>query len=762
MKINRLFLISAVLIISFFTIISSAHNTFFIQKSQLHSDTYSTNLLKKTYYFSQPIIQQVSIENKTYSSVTMDGLSNMDDPGSPLLPSKGSFLLLPPNKKIVDISIVSSQPKIFSLNHPVLPGEHPIHINSETKPIPPTPNQTIYQESSSYPSSLYSKIGTYNIRGYPILILRLHPIQYHPLENTISYHQKLIINITFESQTFSQSMLRNKNTDLNYVKEKIDNPSTVQAWIQPLKTINTLSDELFDLLILTIDEFEEEFTELKQFHESNGLKTQIHTLTDIKPLNPKSVSADDIRSYIKSQYLESGIEYVLLGGDTQHIPAKMLYVHGMDEGKNPMETIMPADFFYGCLDGPFNFDEDSLEGEPTDGENGKDIDLFAEVFIGRAAGDTKEDIQRFISKTITYHSTSSVNESTEKILMAGEYLGDYGIASWGGNYLDLLLNESTADDYNTVGIPNDEYDIIKLYDRDLQNKYWSPEMLLNLINENVHIINHDGHSYYGYNMRLTNDAVQYMENSFPFFVYSIGCMAGGFDNPEGYDCFAEHVTVKSDHGAFAALMNARYGFFWSYSTDGDGTRYTREFWDAVFGENIPCISKAHQDSREDNVYLIDRSCMRWSYYGLNLFADPTIVFHLGKSPETPVLTGPNEIKVNENAVFEVKTNDEDSNQLLFLFDWDDGSTSGWIGPMNINETCSISHSWNESGTFEIKVKAKDETGLESPWAIQPIETPYNRQNHNILDFFNEFFPCFLNNLVNNIITHNHVSLFQNL
>ena len=743
MKINRSLLISAVLIISVFTIISPAHNTFFIQNFSLEFEKYSTDLLEKTYSFSQPIIKQISIENNTYSSITIDGLANVDDPGNPLLPSKGSYLLLPSNKKILDISITSSQATIVSLNHQVQPGERPIHINSETKPIPPTPNPTIYQEAKDYPSSLYSKIGIYNLRGYPILVLRLHPIQYHPLENTISYHQKLTIHITFESQNTHQSTLRNKNTDLTYVKDKIDNPTTVQSWIQSSKSTNILSNDLFDLLILTINDFKDEFTELEQFHESNGLKTQIHTLTDIKPLNPKSVTADDIRAYIKTQYLESGIEYVLLGGDTQHIPAKMLYVHGMDEGKNPMETIMPADFFYGCLDGPFNFDEDSLEGEPTDGANGEDIDLFAEVFIGRAAVDTIEDIKRFISKTIAYHKTSSTNPSIEKILMAGEYLGDYGIASWGGNYLDLLLNESSADDYTTVGIPNDEYEIIKLYDRDLSNHYWSPEILLNLINQNVHIINHDGHSYYGYNMRLTNDAVHYMENNLPFFVYSIGCMAGGFDNPEGYDCFAEHVTVKTDHGAFAALMNARYGFFWSYSTDGDGTRYTREFWDAVFGENIPCISKAHQDSREDNVYLIDRSCMRWSYYGLNLFADPTIVFHLGKSPETPVLTGPNEIKVDQNAVFEAKTNDADSNQVLFLFDWDDGSTSGWIGPMNTNETCMSTHSWNESGTFEVRVKAKDETGLESPWAIQSIETPYNRQNQFIFNLFQRMFSLFL-------------------
>jgi len=54
-------------------------------------------------------------------------------------------------------------------------------------------------------------------------------------------------------------------------------------------------------------------------------------------------------------------------------------------------------------------------------------------------------------------------------------------------------------------------------------------------------------------------------------------------------------------------MNARYGWFWAYSTDGDSQRFSREFWDAVFGENIPIISKANQDSKEDNLYLIQRS-----------------------------------------------------------------------------------------------------------------------------------------------------------
>ena len=141
---------------------------------------------------------------------------------------------------------------------------------------------------------------------------------------------------------------------------------------------------------------------------------------------------------------------------------------------------------------------------------------------------------------------------------------------------------------------------------------WPKEEIINRINNGVHLINHDGHAYYDYNMRMTNGDVNALTNDHKFcFVYSQGCMSGGFDNPEGGDCIAEYFTVKNTQGAFAGIWNARYGFFWSYSTDGDSQRYHRQFWDAVFGENIREIGRANHDSKEDNLFLIQRSCMRW-------------------------------------------------------------------------------------------------------------------------------------------------------
>jgi len=154
------------------------------------------------------------------------------------------------------------------------------------------------------------------------------------------------------------------------------------------------------------------------------------------------------------------------------------------------------------------------------------------------------------------------------------------------------------------------------------------------INEGEHIIQHDGHSSYTYNMRMVNDDVGTLTNTKYCFIYSNGCMSGGFDQD---DCIAEYFTAKEEHGAFAGIWNARYGWFWSYNTDGDSQRFVREFWDGVFGENIRSIGMANQDSREDNIYIINRSCIRWTYYELNLFGDPSVALRINNAPDKPAV-----------------------------------------------------------------------------------------------------------------------------
>lgn len=50
------------------------------------------------------------------------------------------------------------------------------------------------------------------------------------------------------------------------------------------------------------------------------------------------------------------------------------------------------------------------------------------------------------------------------------------------------------------------------------------------------------------------------------------------------------------------------------------------------------------------------------------------------------------------------------------WNWGDGSISQWLGPYAAGETASASHAWSEKGTYDIRIKVKDDAGQESAWS----------------------------------------------
>jgi hypothetical protein len=220
-------------------------------------------------------------------------------------------------------------------------------------------------------------------------------------------------------------------------------------------------------------------------------------------------------------------------------------------------------------------------------------------------------------------------------------------------------------------------------------------------------------------MKMINEDIFYLINSEPFFFYSQGCNAGGFDDPHDHDCIAEYLTVKTENAAFAGIMNARYGWGVIGGTDGGSQRYHREFWDAVFGENITEIGKANHDSKEDNIYRINQAVMRWCYYQLNLFGDPSLAFFTNENnppakPELP--TGSSSGKINIEYNFTSYSTDLDGDKIYYKWDFDDGTFSKWLGPFNSGEMTTITHTWSKKGVYKIKVKARDTHRAESHWS----------------------------------------------
>ena len=106
-------------------------------------------------------------------------------------------------------------------------------------------------------------------------------------------------------------------------------------------------------------------------------------------------------------------------------------------------------------------------------------------------------------------------------------------------------------------------------------------------------------------------------------------------------------------------------------------------------------------------------------------------------PNTP--TGPSSGKKLNNYTYSTNAIDPDDDQLYYFWDWGDNTTD-LCGPYNSGENCQCTHMYQENGTYEIRVKARDEKFQGSEWSDplsvsmpknKPINTPIIKflENH---------------------------------
>lgn len=77
------------------------------------------------------------------------------------------------------------------------------------------------------------------------------------------------------------------------------------------------------------------------------------------------------------------------------------------------------------------------------------------------------------------------------------------------------------------------------------------------------------------------------------------------------------------------------------------------------------------------------------------------------TPSTP--SGPTTGNVGESYTYTTSATDPDGDDISYGWDWDgDSITDEYSGFLSSGSTCTMTHSWSYPGTYNIKVKAKDE------------------------------------------------------
>jgi len=90
--------------------------------------------------------------------------------------------------------------------------------------------------------------------------------------------------------------------------------------------------------------------------------------------------------------------------------------------------------------------------------------------------------------------------------------------------------------------------------------------------------------------------------------------------------------------------------------------------------------------------------------------------YIPQQPEGPTGGLFDRVRVGHDYTYTTSTIDPDGDRVSYNWSWGDGTYSGWSVFVPSGVIVPKSHSWTETGTYEVKVKAKDIHELESDWS----------------------------------------------
>jgi hypothetical protein len=570
--------------------------------------------VSQTYKFDAPFIET----NVDCARVTLPGCGQLHRIGEPALPFRTARLVIPPGFAAGKaMALPSAEPVVLNGKwHVEFAGEPHSRPGRGKGDFAWGINRLIYGSDALYPPSPAELISVQRLAGYDIALVRVFPVRYRPASGQLLYSPEVQVQLDLVPASANAGppvCPPIPGQAVSRVREFVDNPALL-ALLAPPSAAGT-NGQALDYLLITSSNLASAFQPLLDWKLRQGLGVELATLEAIT----NSVQGRDvpemIRNYIRNTYRTHGISYVLLGGATSVVPCRYAFVQVDMPAK---DSYVPCDLYYGCLDGSWNASGDRHWGEPTDGENGGDVDLLAEVFVGRAPVTTVDQVKTFVEKTIRYETQGNTN-LTNALLMAA-YLGEFPTGPCHG-----------AEMFNPLLPILDGWQLSRLDDGTKRLPQWSTPEAVAALNRSPHIVLYNGHGSADILMRMRTTDLTRLTNESPFLACSVGCSAAEFDHSKFWpDSFGETLVNGSSHGAFAAILNARVGWFdpqypWKYSGE-----FQVKLFEQLLLRGHSRLGLANQQSKEELVGHVETAGVmtyRWCYYGITLLGDPHLPFH---------------------------------------------------------------------------------------------------------------------------------------
>jgi len=642
-------------------------------------------------------------EIQDHTTLELEGTNNIiTNYNNYLLPTRIETITFPQGTHIKSINCYPGNIQTEYLDKDLLITPEPVSLSYDLPQIKTMQSEPI-TINEWYTYTIGS--GIINQNRTVILKIELYPIQYNNKESLIHWAEKIDINIEYQIPESSNS---NSNT--------------------------------YDFVILSPSTFSDELEPLVAHKNERELKTKSVTLDEIYDETYFPVDGRDdpekIKYFIKNSIEQWGIHSVLLVGGYDLFPTRQsrIYVEYFDVDEPIISDLYYADIF--DADGNFeswDTNDNNIFGEFDWGASHStdEVDLYPDVYIGRLACVDISEVVTCVNKIITYESEKAFSKD------------------W---FTNLVVTGGDTFTEDTWGIDEGEYvnqQVIDLLNGFIPNKIWiSNERLsgstgsneiTDAINNGCGFVHFSGHGDprswathphedeqvwlpkpWGY----FNSNIMNLENQekLPIVVLDAcstckfnvidNCLGWSFlSNPNGGGIGSFGVTTygyafgggkKISEGFIGEMVLNIFEAYASYANQQKSITFG-DLWNHAITEYI------HPNMEVRDFATIES----WQSFG-----DPTLMIS-GESrcPEKPLIpSGPEQIKPGISYSYSSSTTDVDGDLIYYLFDWGDDEISEWLGPYDSGETIEATHTWQSKGRYQIKVKAKDEHGLQSEWS----------------------------------------------
>jgi hypothetical protein len=453
---------------------AAAFTTNVSKEQSLNLKTESTSVL----FSSQPTLS----EKDGFVQIQVNGATTqLLESNRPVLPIYVKTYQIPFGSTDIQVVCTAKDITTLTLTQEVIPARiAPVsELNEQTAYVK---DPAVYGSSEFYPSSLYSyDLGAgRNENDQQVTYVKVicYPVRYSPLNNELSLVGGFDIKVTYNA------------------------PQT------PLQS----STEDYNMVIIAPEKFSSSLQSLIDFKNSKGVITKFKSVESILSEYTGYDAPEQIKYFIKNEYDNSHITYVLLvGGLKSHLFAKDKDTTsaGWKAWWVPARYVnMPqeedegclSDHYYGCLyNATGGFDSWDSNGDGVyaawnkPGALKDKFDLYPEVYVSRIPCVTVREVKAVVKKITTYESTGPAEKSwfNNFVGVGGKTFAYYGGKPDGEYLCDLAYN------YTKNAFPGLTLTTVYSSNRDTGGLTPVPKDIAKAFNEGAGFVDFEGHGWPG-------------------------------------------------------------------------------------------------------------------------------------------------------------------------------------------------------------------------------------------------------------------------